>query len=132
MEANMKKTNDLKGYCRADGTHWYWNDKEVAVIDERTSEIEWCCRTCTLPDEIVQAVRERKPKHNGKWIVEAKRIDHSVTQGEILITINGHAVVTFADEKYLKDGIYVSSFSDEDLGSLVVSAFWHPYDGIYH
>ena len=128
----MKKTNDLKGYCRADGTHWYWNDKEVAVIDERTSEIEWCCRTCTLPDEIVQAVRERKPKHNGKWIVEAKRIDHSVTQGEILITINGHAVVTFADEKYLKDEIYVSSFSDEDLGSLVVSAFWRPYDGIYH
>lgn len=128
----MEKTNDLKGYCRADGTHWYWNDKEVAVIDEHTSEIEWCCRTCTLPDEIVQAVREKKPKHNGKWIVEAKRIDHSVTQGEILITINGHAVVTFADEKYLKDGIYVSSFSDEDLGSLVVSAFWHPYDRIYH
>ena len=50
----MKKTNDLKGYCRADGTHWYWNDKEVAVIDEHTSEIEWCCRTCTLPDDIVQ------------------------------------------------------------------------------
>ena len=65
MEAHMKKTNDLKGYCRADGTHWYWNDKEVAVIDEHTSEIEWCCRTCTLPDEIVQAVREKKPKHNG-------------------------------------------------------------------
>ena len=128
----MEKKNDLKGYCHADGTHWYWNDKEVAVIDERTSEIEWCCRTCTLPDEVVQAVREKKPKHNGKWIVEAKRIDHSVTQGEILITINDHAFATFADDKHLKNGTYVSSFSDEDLGRLVISAFWHSRDEIYH
>lgn len=30
----MEKKNDLKGYCHADGTHWYWNDKEVAVIDK--------------------------------------------------------------------------------------------------
>lgn len=122
----------LKGYQHADGTHWYWDDKEVAVIDERTSEIEWCCRKNALPDEIVQAVRDKKPKHNGKWIVEAKRINSSVTQGEILITVNGQTVACFGDEKQFKDDKYVSTYSDEELGKLVISAFWHQYDQIYH
>lgn len=122
----------LKGYQYADGTHWYWDDKEVAIIDEHTSEIEWCCKKSTLPDEIIQAVRAKKPKHNGKWIVEAKRINPSAAQGEILVTINGQTVACFGDEKQFKDGKYVSAYSDEELGKLVISAFWHKYDQIYH
>lgn len=123
---------DLKGYRYADGTHWYWKGKEVAAIDECTSEIEWCCKKCSLPDEVIQAVRDKKPKHNGKWIVEAKRLNSSATQGEILVTVNDQTVACFADEKQWKDGQYISAYSDEELGKLVISAFWHQYDQIYH
>ena len=39
---NMKEINGRKiiGYSYADGVHWYWGDKEVAVINELRREIE--------------------------------------------------------------------------------------------
>lgn len=134
MEDFAQKTiaYELKGYNRADGIHWYWKNKEIAVIDQVTSEIEWCVRKFTLPDEIVQAVRDRKPRASGQWLIEAKRVVTSVTQGNIIISINGNPVMTFADDKILEDGTWVSKIPDDELGRLVCATLWHPYDNIYH
>lgn len=123
---------ELKGYSYVDGIHWHWGDTEIAVIDQVTSEIEWCVRKCTLPNEVVQTVHGLKPKAAGQWIIEARRVNHSTTQGEVRIVINGETLITFGDDKVLtKDG-WKSKIPDEDLGCLVCSAFWHPLDGMYH
>ena len=47
---------DFKGYEYADGTHWHWGEKEVAIINDYTAEIEWCCRKSSLPDDVIKAI----------------------------------------------------------------------------
>ena len=128
----QKTAINLKGYNRADGIHWYWENKEIAVIDQVTSEIEWCVRKHTLPEEIIQAVRDRKQMASGQWLVEAKRVHASVTQGNVVISINGIPLMTFADDKVLEDGTWVSKIPDDELGRLVCATLWHPYDNIYY
>ena len=131
----MLKIDDkeIKGYSFADGVHWYWGDREVAVIDQFTSEIEWCERKCYFPQEVIEFIRSRKPKASAKWVIEAKRISDSATQGEVVIQINGKTVATFADDKMIgADKKYHSRYSDENLGRLVIAAFWHKYDDVYH
>ena len=59
---------DFKGYEYADGTHWHWGEKEVAIINDYTAEIEWCCRKSSLPDDVIKAIYDRKPKPSGKWV----------------------------------------------------------------
>jgi hypothetical protein len=123
----------LKGYTYADGVHWYMGDTEVAVIDPETAEIEWCVRKVTLPQDVIDAVRAKKPAHNGKWIVEARRVDISATQGEIVILVDDREITRFADTKVIgDDGQYHSKYSDDELGRFVASAFWHPLDNVYH
>ena len=126
------KGKEITGYSYADGTHWHWGDTDVAVIDETTSEIEWLVRKNSLPEEVIQAIRDRKPKAAGKWMVEAKRISYSATQGEIQIQINGKPLITFGDDKIMRDGEWVNKTPDEELGRLVCSAFWPRLDDIYH
>lgn len=131
----MLKIDDkeIKGYSFADGVHWYWGDREVAVIDQFTSEIEWCERKGYFPQEVIEFIRSRKPKASAKWVIEAKRISDSVTQGEVVIQINGKTVATFADDKMIgADKKYHSRYSDESLGQLVIAAFWHKNDDVYH
>lgn len=125
------KGKPIKGYCFADGCHWYWGETEVAVIDDHTGEIEWCDRKFKFPDEVIQAIRERKPKPDATWIIEARRISHSATQGSIRLTINGKHLITFGDDKKLIDGEWQGR-PDSELGSLVCAAFWNPYDDLYH
>ena len=93
---------DFKGYEYADGTHWHWGEKEVAIINDYTAEIE------------------------------ADRINMSATQGEILVRINGQTVACFGDEKHLKDGEWTSSYPDEKLGELIINTLWHKHDDLYH
>lgn len=126
------KGKEVKGYSYVDGVHWHWGDQEIAVIDQVTSEIEWCVRKCSLPVEVIQAVRDRRPKAAGKWTVEVKRISQSTTQGSLLVQIDGKTVMTFSDDKVLGESGWKSKTPDEELGRLVCSAFWHPLDQTYH
>lgn len=126
------KRKELIGYSYADGVHWHWGDREIAVIDQATSEIEWCVRKCSLPDEVIQAIRDRRPKAAGKWIIEVKRMSQSATQGTLLVQINGETVMTFGDDKVIGENGWESKIPDEELGRLVCSAFWHPLDQTYH
>ena len=91
----MKKEVKLIGYQYADGVHWHWidngTDKEVAVINDR-GEIEWCVRTYNLPEEVVAEIRNKVPRPSGTWLIEARRIRHSVTQGTISIFVNGNVL----------------------------------------
>lgn len=59
---------EIKGFSCADGVHWYWGDKEVAVINESRKEIEWCDRTFKFPEDVINAIRKKIPETNGKWI----------------------------------------------------------------
>lgn len=132
-ERNEKNTIALKGFSYADGVHWYWKEKEIAIIDQRTSEIEWCVRRSSLPNKVIDAIREKKPKTSGVWMVEARRIRQSVTQGEIHVIINGVTVAVFADDICINaEGNYESTIPDEEIGRFVNSTFWHPYDNVYH
>ncbi len=124
---------DIKGYRYADGVHWRWNDMEVAVIDESTNEIEWVVRKHTLPKEVVEEVRRQRRYPEGKWNIEVKKVSYSVTQGEYHLFINGQYLMNFgADKVRGENGEYVFDIPDEDLGRLVVNAFWHGYDDLYH
>lgn len=124
---------EIKGYQFADGVHWYWGEREVAVINQSTSEIEWCERKCYFPQEVVDIIRSKKPKSSAKWIVEAKRISDSVTQGEIIVQINDETVAVFSDNKIIgADKKYHSQYSDEELGKFIIAAFWHKHDDVYH
>lgn len=124
---------EIRGYQFADGVHWYWGDEEVAVINQYTSEIEWCKRKLYFPKAVIEAIYSKKPNPSAKWIIEAKRISNSVTQGVIDIQINGKSVLTFNDDKELRsDGKYHSQYSDDELGQFVIAALWHKYDDVYH
>lgn len=124
----------LIGLSRSDGTHWFYREKEVAVIQPDTGDIEWCVRTFTLPEDVVKAVRSKRPKAYGRWVIEARRVDQSATQGFIKIFVNGEDTgIGFGDRKELnKDGEWESTIRDEDLGNLVYACLWHKYDAIYH
>ena len=129
----MKKEIELKGYSFADGVHWDWDGKEIAIIDPVTSDIEWCVKKISLPTAVVEAVKAKRPQHNRKWTIEVRRVDLSATQGEILVFINRTLIANFADKKVLgEDGMYRSIYTDEELGKFVASTFWHPYDSVYH
>ena len=129
-EINGKK---LIGYVYADGVHWHWGKTEVAVIDQKTGEIEWCDRLFKFPKEVVDAIRQKKPKAANTWVIEAKRISMSTTQGAISIQIDGKEIASFNDDKQLGDkGFYESSIPDEELGKCVCAALWHPHDNVYH
>lgn len=86
----MQKINgkEIKGFRYADGVHWYWGDKEVAVINELRREIEWCDRTFKFPTEVVNAIRDKISTPDGQWIIEARRTRLSATQGNISIFVN--------------------------------------------
>lgn len=122
----------LKGYTFADGVHWHWNEKEIAIINERTSEVEWLVRKSSLPEAVIEAVYEKRPKASGKWLIETKRVRQSATQGEIHVTIDGKTIAVFGDDiKLDKNGNYESVISDQNLGRFACSAFWHKYDHVY-
>lgn len=122
------KGKELIGYSYADGVHWHWGDREIAVIDQVTSEIEWCVRKCSLPDEVVQAVRDRRQKAAGKWTVEVKRISQSATQGSLFVQINGETIAVFGDDMILGKNGWESKIPDGELGRLVRSTFWPSID----
>lgn len=126
------KGKELTGYSYADGVHWHWGNTEIAVIDQATSEIEWCVRKCSLPAEVIQAVRDRRPKADGKWVIEVRRVSQSATQGALLVQIDGETVMTFGDDKILGENGWESRIPDKELGRLVCSTFWHPMDWFYH
>ncbi|MGN0485541.1 MAG: hypothetical protein ACI4HI_18535 [Lachnospiraceae bacterium] len=119
----IAKTNGgLVGYQFADGVHWHWKGREIAVIDEETSEIEWCVRKYTLPKEIIQAVYDRKNRPSGQWLITAKRVPVSATQGYIAIFVNEDKIEAFNDDKILVDGKWVSKIPDEKLWDLAYTA----------
>ena len=129
----MNKNIELKGYSFADGVHWHWKDREIAIIDPETSEIEWCVRKFELPQDVIDAVRSKKPVAAGKWTIEAKRISQSETQEKIAVLVNGKPVMLFGDDKKLgDDGKYHSNYTDDELGKFVISALWHNFDSVYH
>lgn len=64
--------------------------------------------------------------------VSAESNRYSATQGEIQIQIDGKPLITFGDDKVLREKEWVSKIPDEELGRLVCSAFWHRLDGVYH
>lgn len=75
------KGKEIKGYSYADGVHWYWGDKEIAIIDHVRSEIQWLVRTFELPNEAIDAIRDKIPRPSGTWLIEARRSEISATQG---------------------------------------------------
>lgn len=125
---------EIKGFRHADGVHWYWGDKKVAVINEERREIEWCDRTFKFPEEVVNDIRSRIPIPNGRWVIEARRIRRSVTQGSISIFINNEFTgMVFEDKIEMNEnGEYVSVIPDEELGKFVYACLWHPMDKSYH
>ena len=125
---------EIKGYSYADGVHWYWGDKEVAVINELRREIEWCDRTFNFPQEVVDDIRNRIPEPVGMWIIEASRTRSSVTQGNISIFVNNKDMdMHFEDKMELDDnGNWVSTTPDDELGKFVYACLWHKYDNMMH
>lgn len=122
----------IVGYSYADGVHWHWNDKEVAVINNR-GEIEWCVRTYNLPEEVVAEIRNRVPRPSGTWLIEAKRNRQSVTQGTVSIYVNGKDMdMHFDDKMELKNGEWVSTTPDSEIGKFVYACLWHKLDNLYH
>lgn len=99
------KGKEIKGYSYADGTHWYWGDKEIAVINEHRREIEWCDRTFKFPKEVVEDIRNRISIAGGVWIIEARRTQSSATQGNISIFVNNKDMsMNFEDKIECNDG----------------------------
>lgn len=132
---NLNGTNgiNLKGYQFADGVHWHWEEKEIAVIDNHTSEIEWCVRKHTLPQEVIDAVREKRTKPSVSWTIDVKRFETSATSEGFDVNINGETISRFHSEKILNsNGKWVSKIEDKELGKFVRSMFWHKYDNLYH
>lgn len=131
--AKQIQGKDIKGYSYADGVHWYWGDKEVAVINEFRREIEWCDRTFNYPQEVIDEIRKKMPNNPGVWVIEARRTRGSVTQGIVSIFVNGKDMDMHFNDKYeLVDGEYVSTTPDEELGKFVYGCFWHKMDEILH
>lgn len=125
---------EIKGFSHADGVHWYWGDKEVAVINESRKEIEWCDRTFKFPEDVINAIRKKIPETNGKWTIEARRVKSSATQGNIKIFINDKDMdMCFEDKMELdENGKWISTIPDEMLGKYVYACFWHKLDYLYH
>ena len=124
---------EIKGYCHADGVHWYWGDTEVAVINEVRREIEWCGRTFNFPTEVIEEIRSKMPDNPGTWVIEARRTSISETQGTVSIFLNNKDMdIHFNDNKELVDGKYVSTTPDEELGKFVYACLWHKLDDMYH
>lgn len=125
---------EIKGFCYADGTHWFWGDTEVAVINEKRREIEWCNRIFKFPKEVVEKVRSKLPTTPGVWIIEARRVACSATGGNIHIFVNNNDMGMTFDDKYelAQDGNWHSMMSDEELGKCVYACLWHKYDNVYH
>lgn len=125
---------EIKGYSCADGVHWYWGDKEVAVINELRREIEWCDRTFNFPTEVVNAIRDKIPTPDGQWIIEARRTRSSATQGSISIFVNNKDMdMYFEDKMELDDNEnWTSTTPDSELGKFVYACLWHKYDNIMH
>ncbi len=135
LASNMKtiKGKEIKGFCYADGVHWYWGDTEVAVINELRKEIEWCNRTFKFPEEVVKEIRSKIPQPSGSWLIEARRTRQSVTQGNISIFVNNKDMdMHFEDKMERIDGVWRSINADEDLGKFVYAYLWHKYDKAYH
>ena len=128
----MIKGKELKGYQHENGIHWYWGNEEIAIVGQNNGEIEWCGRRFSYPDAVVKAIRDRRSRAAGRWMIEAKRISKSVTQGSIVISINGQEIMEFNDDKMLQNGEWISTIPDSEIGKLVISAFWHKFDSIYH
>lgn len=128
------KGKEIKGYSYADGVHWYWGDKEVAVINEIRREIEWCDRTFNYPNEVINAIRSKVPSPVGQWLIEARRTKLSATQGTISIFVNNKDMDMHFEDKmqHDKNGNYVSTTPDDELGSFVYACLWHKFDKIYH
>ena len=125
---------EIKGYSYVDGVHWYWGDKEVAVINEHRREIEWCDRTFNFPQEVVDDIRNRIPVADGVWIIEARRTRSSATQGNISIFVNNKDMdMHFEDKMELDDnGNWVSTTPDDELGKFVYACLWHKLDEVLH
>ena len=127
------KGKEIKGFQYADGVHWWWGDKEVAVIDDHTGDIEWCDRTFKYPEEVIKEIRKRRPKPDGVWVIDVRKISPSVTQGYYQVSINGRSLMTFgADKKINANGEWDFDIPDKELGRLVYATFWHPLDHVYH
>lgn len=126
------KGKKIIGYSYADGVHWYWGDKEVAVINEFRREIEWCDRTFNYPEEVVRAIRNMMPNNPGTWVIEARRTRSSATSGNVHIFINNKDMdMHFEDKMELINGKYVSTTPDNELGKFVYACLWHPHDSVY-
>ena len=112
----------VKGYSRADGVHWYWGETEVAVIDEFSSEIEWCVRKFTLPEDVIQHIRDLRPRPKATWTVEVKEVKPSACGSIIDVCVNGKSIT------------HISKDDDTELnpGKYVREAFWHKHDNVYH
>ncbi len=125
----MNKDIKITGFRYADGTHWHYNDKEVAVINNR-GEIEWCVRTFSLPEEVVEQIRNKVPRANGTWLIEAKRNRYSTTQGNINIFVNGkNTGISFYDKIELNQaGEWESTTPDNELGKFIYACLWPQLD----
>lgn len=135
MSVTLKiEGKEIKGISYADGVHWYWGYKEVAVINELRREIEWCDRLFNFPDEVVNTIRNKIPIPAGQWIIEARRTKSSATQGNISIFVNNKDMDMHFEDKIECDdnGNYVSTISDNELGKFVYACLWHKYDDVYH
>lgn len=124
----MYNTYNLTGYNFADGVHWYWNDKEIAIIDETTNEIEWTVRKYTLPIEVIKAVKSKRNTSLAEWKIEVRANRISATQGTVGVYINGDLIHSWRDE--YKDGYFESENSNP--GDYVFASMWHKHDEIYH
>jgi len=126
------KGKPIKGYRYSDGVHWYWGDEEIAVINDN-QEIEWYKRTHNYPEEVVNAIRERKQYPAASWLIEVHKVSVSATQGYYQICINGRDIMRFgAEKKSDESGQYVFDIPDDELGRLLIALFWHKFDHVYH
>lgn len=110
---------EIKGYSFADGIHWYWGDTEVAVINEKRREIEWCDRTFNFPSEVVEDIRNRIPVAAGSWIIEARRTQQSACGSTVSIFVNNKNMhMNFREDYDLNNG-EIKKKPDEKLGEYV-------------
>lgn len=126
------KGKKFAGYSYADGVHWKWGDEEVAVINENTREIEWYSRPYNLPKEVVDAVRERRPKPKAKWIIEVQPVKVSATQGHVNVLINDEIIVSWGDDSECVEDGWEFESDTENPGKYVTSLLYHKFDNLYH
>ncbi len=121
---NEYEGKEIKGYSYADGVHWYWEDQEIAVINDETGDIEWSIRKYDIPYPVIDAIRERRPKPAASFRFDIQPVDISTTQCYIVVLLNGEKVMTFGDDKELVDGRWVSkAMSRKNIGRLLYETF---------